>query len=82
MSQFPEAVSEIFFWKNNFKILNVRKLLSHANFQTIGVSDASGTDYVANLTINNVQYTAYRNFQRRRTKKLYLKRNFGLRIWV
>ena len=32
MSQFPEHVSEIFTWKNNFKTFNFRKLLSHTNF--------------------------------------------------
>ena len=29
MSQFPEAISEMFFWKNNFKTSNHRKLESY-----------------------------------------------------
>ena len=61
MSQLPEAISEIFFWKHYFKILNLRMLLSHKNFQTIGVSEASRIDYAVNLTINNVQYTTYKS---------------------
>ena len=36
-------------------------LLSHKNFQTIGVSEASRIDYAVNLTINNVQYTTYKS---------------------
>ena len=59
MSQFPEAISEVFFWKHNFKSFNCRKLASYTNFQTIGISDASSTGYAANLVINNVRYTAY-----------------------
>ena len=70
MSQFPAAVSEIFFWKNSFKTLSLRKLLSHTNFQTIGVSDASGTGYAANLTINNVQYTAYESLSEEVSQKI------------
>ena len=61
MSQYPEAVSEICFWKNNFKTLNLRKLLILTNFQTTGVLDAGSTGHAANLTINNVQYTAYKS---------------------
>ena len=61
VSQFPEAFSEIFFWKNNFKILNLRKFLIHTIFQTIGVWDASSKGYAANLTLNNVQFTAYKS---------------------
>ena len=76
MSPFPEAVSEFFlffflffvcflfffFWKNNFKILNFRKLLVHKNFQTLGVFGASSTaGCTTNLTINEVEYTAYKN---------------------
>ena len=69
MSQFPEGVSEISFWKNSFKILNLRKLMSHKNVQTIEVLDASSTGYAANLTINNVQYTAYKNLSEEESQK-------------
>ena len=61
MSQLPEAISEIFFWKHYFKILNLRMLLSHKNFLTIRVSEASRIGYAVNLTINNVQYTTYKS---------------------
>ena len=73
MSQFPETVSEIFFWKNTFKILNLRKLLNHTNFQTVGVSDASSTYHGTNLTVNNVQYTAYKNISAEENQKALLQ---------
>ena len=80
MSQFPETVSEIFFWKNTFKILNLRKLLNHTNFQTVGVSDASSTYHGTNLTVNNVQYTAYKNISAEENQKSFTSaRNFSHR---
>ena len=82
MSQFPEGISGIFFWKKNFKILSLRKPPSHTNFQTIGVSEARSTGYATNLTINNVQYTAYKSFRGGQPKTLCLKRNFSHRICV
>ena len=69
MSQLPEVVSEMFFWKNNFKTLNLRKFLSHTNFQTAGISDASSTGYVTNLTTNNGRYTANKSLSEKENLK-------------
>ena len=43
--------------------------MSHTNFKTIGVSDASSTSYAVNLTIKNVQYDAYKSLSEEESQK-------------
>lgn len=68
MSQFPKAVSEMFFWKQKFQSLNFRKLASHISLQTIAVSLAGSTGYAADLVRTMTINSPKKFFLRRKPK--------------
>ena len=80
MSQFPKAVSEIFFWKQKFQSVNFRKLASHISLQTIAVSLAGSTGYAADLVRTMTNKQPEKVFFAKKAKKFYLKGNFRYRI--
>ena len=60
---FPDAMSEIFFWKNSFASYNYRILGETYNPPIRAYSDASGTGLAAHVCINGITKIAYRNLK-------------------
>ena len=60
--KYPEAVKELFFWKNNFHLYNYRKLSTQYVPCCQGFSDGSSTGLAAHISIDGAENVIYKNW--------------------
>ena len=61
MSNYPGAVSELKFWANEFRNMNIHYLAKEYKPTLLGASDASDTGIAAKITIDGVDHSICKN---------------------
>ena len=73
LNHYPEAITEIIFWKKNFKTLNIRGFSQVTCPAVIAASDASATGLGAHVQAKTAVFTVHKNFslEERNTSSAY-----------